>query len=88
MNSYQNAREMGYSVENAILFGCKEIVDEELKFPREEMSPAELHTLIANTRQDISAITILLSKVSAQQRQFRWILSACLLLLAIIAIRV
>jgi hypothetical protein len=79
---------MGYSKENAIIFGCRDVVNDELQFPREEMSPAELHTLIANTRQDISAITILLSKVSAQQRQFRWLLSACLLILSIIAIRV
>ena len=88
MSSYQKAREMGYSKETAIIFACRDVVDDELKSQREEMSPAELHTLIANTRQDICAITILLSKVNAQQRQFQWLLSACLLLLAIIAIRI
>ncbi len=79
---------MGYSREGAVLFESRDIVDEELKFPREEMEPAELHTVVANARQDISAIAILVSRISEQQRQCRWLLAGCLVLLAIIAVRI
>ena len=87
MNRYKTARSTGYSHEGALLFESRDIVDEELKHPREEMGAAEIHTVIANARSDISAIAILLSGISAQQRQCRWLLAACLGVLVIIAAR-
>ena len=86
MNRYQTARSLGSSHEHAVLFESRDIVDEELKHPREEMGRAEVHTVIANARTDISAIAILLSDISVQLRQCRWLLVACLVVLAVIAV--
>lgn len=88
MNRYKTARGMGFSHEGAILFESRNIVDDELKYPREEMSPAEIHTVIANLRSDISGIAILMSNISSQQRQSRWLIAACLFVLLIIAIKI
>jgi hypothetical protein len=88
MSRYRTARGMGFSHEGSVLFESRDIVDEELKYPREEMSPAEVHTVLANLRADISGIAMLLSHISAQQRQCRWLIAACLVVLGIIAIRI
>ncbi len=56
MNRYKTARGMGFSHEGAVLFESRNIVDEELKNPREEMSSAEIHTVLANLRSDVSGI--------------------------------
>lgn len=79
---------MGFSHETAVLFESRNIVDEELKNPREEMSPAEIHTVLANLRSDISGIASLMSDISKRQRQSRWLIAACLVTLLIIAIRI
>lgn len=79
---------MGFSHETAVLFESRNIVDEELENPREEMSPAEIHTVLANLRSDISGIAILMSDISKRQRQSRWLIVACLVTLLIIAIRI
>jgi len=88
MSRYKTARGMGFSHESAVLFQSRNIVDEELKNLREEMSPAEIHTLLANLRSDISGIAILMSEISNRQRQSRWLIAACLLILVIIAIKI
>lgn len=69
MNRYKVAKEMGHSHESAIVFSARGIVDEEIAHPREEFEIAELHTVIANAREDISALTMLASNVSARLRR-------------------
>lgn len=77
MSRYEKMRNAGHSHEYAVIFDCQSIVDEELNYLRSELEPAELHTLLANARQDISAITILLSHISARQQEARkWVVSA------------
>ncbi|MFY9184693.1 MAG: hypothetical protein WBJ45_07410 [Limnohabitans sp.] len=88
MNRYKTARGMGFSHEGAVLFESRNIVDEELKHPREEMSSAEIHTVLANLRSDVSGIAILMSDISKRQRQSRWLIAACLFVLLIIAIKI
>ena len=85
MSRYQIAKETGSTHEAAVLFDAKTIVDEELENPRNALEPHELHTILANARQDISAIAILLSGISARQRRAeRWMIVIALLLGALL----
>ena len=88
MSGYQTARDFGKSHESAVLLDSRSIVEEELENPRHELEPAELHTIVANARQDISGMAILLSGISARQRQMQWLLVMVVVLLAVIAYRI
>lgn len=87
MSRYRTAREMGSSHEHAVLFDARDIVDEEITSPRDEFEPAERDTVLANARQDISAIAMLLAGISARQRRMEWLLLVAVGLLGVVAIR-
>ena len=73
---------MGSSHEHAVIFESRDIVDEELEYPR-----AELHTIAANARQDISAIAIPLADVSRYQRSILiWLKNICILMAVLVSV--
>lgn len=87
MNDYKLYRSFGSSHEQAILLNSHGIVDEEINRPRSTFDEAELHTVIANTRTDVCAITMLLvDLVRRQRRMEKWVILA-VLILAVIALR-
>lgn len=87
-NPYKQARQLGNSHESAIVFSSRNIVNQEIQSSRGKLSADQLHTVISNTREDVSAITGLLASIGAQQRRIQWLLSGCLISLSIIAVAV
>jgi hypothetical protein len=87
MSDYATYRSFGSSHEEAVLLHSRSIVEDELRHPRDAFDERELHTVLANARQDVSAITILLVSIARRQRRIeRWTIVG-LVILFVIALR-
>lgn len=87
---YRDAKGGGASHATAIVASARNAGRDEIESARglhEELSPAELHTLALNNRDDTVAITMLLANmVERQRRILRWV-QLLVVLVAVVASR-
>ena len=84
---YSIARSLGSSHAWSVFWQARGIVNEEIETARTELETEELHTVLANAREDVSGMAMLaVDAVNRQRRMDGWLIAA-VLLLGIIAYR-
>jgi hypothetical protein len=81
MSTYRDARQFGLNHGNAVIWQARGIVDDEIRQPRDTLSEEQLHTVIANAREDISALAMLTADIANRHRRIERLLLVAVVLL-------
>jgi hypothetical protein len=85
MDRYKSARDFGMDHGLSVFWKARGIVNEEIQTTRFELSTEELHTVLANAREDTSGIAMLLVDSVNRQRRMERLFIVVIIILAVIA---